>query len=876
MINGSAGTTTITDVNNSPYTGGIAITGFTGDGTWEYAPYLASSFKPVPAVSTSNALLFLPSVAKLQYTPNPGTLAPATFTYVAWDTTTGTNGTSVDLSQAGATGGTTAYSTASDTATITFNHAPVLTAGVPQTVMGRSTTGSSPVTSPLTAFINTGSANATAISDSDPGAVVGGIAVVGVTGSGTWAYSTDGTNFTTIDPSTGNSTAVVLANNVTLRYTPGTDLSITPKITYRAWDTTDGKQTGNIVDLSAAASVGGTTAYSTAEDSAEVLVNHAPVLVPATPGPAPMGTTDQNTAITIPLSTFINNTAGTGTVITDSDPGAVVGGIAITQVVGNGTWAYSLDGTNFVNIDKTKISNTSALLLPEGAALRYTPDSKNGETAKITYEAWDTTAGSSGQLFDASATGGATAFSVASDTAALVVTDVNVAPVITPASPSLGATQQNAAKVVALTSFINNGSGTTVISDVKTNAVVGGIAVVGITGAGTWEYSLDGGTTFTAITSVSASSALLLPRDAQLRYTPVTTPVNNETATITFRAWDTTTGSPGGTADTTANGGATAYSTATDTASLLVNDAPVLTPATSSPSLGIAPNTKPTVITLTQFINSTGGTTITDPDLNAVVGGIALIGTTVTTGGTWEYSLDGGTTFTAVGTVSTASALLLPKGASLRYTPNGATGSATITYYAWDTTTGTAGKTVDLSGSGATGGSTAYSTATDTATLTVRPAPTGITLTPNSANPVPDISPIGSTVGVLSSITTDTTDTFTYSLVSADSTGKTYPDNAWFAISGNQLNTAKTFGDAGNKGSYSILVQTTDQAGLSAEQVLTITLIDKTPPLVTINQQAGQADPTYYPTVYFVVTFSEPVTDFTAADVTLSGTAPGA
>ncbi len=37
LINGGAGTSTIFDINKSPYAGGIAITGFTGDGTWEYS-----------------------------------------------------------------------------------------------------------------------------------------------------------------------------------------------------------------------------------------------------------------------------------------------------------------------------------------------------------------------------------------------------------------------------------------------------------------------------------------------------------------------------------------------------------------------------------------------------------------------------------------------------------------------------------------------------------------------------------------------------------------------------------------------------------------------------------------------------------------------
>ena len=115
--------------------------------------------------------------------------------------------------------------------------------------------------------------------------------------------------------------------------------------------------------------------------------------------------------------------------------------------------------------------------------------------------------------------------------------------------------------------FINNGTGTTTITDADTGAVVGGIALTGITGSGTWAYSLDG-TTFTSSARSPTTSALLLPNTAALRYTPDGT--DSETATITYWAWDTTTGTAGGTADTTTNGGTTAFSTATDTASLTV------------------------------------------------------------------------------------------------------------------------------------------------------------------------------------------------------------------------------------------------------------------------------------------------------------------
>ena len=48
---------------------------------------------------------------------------------------------------------------------------------------------------------------------------------------------------------------------------------------------------------------------------------------------------------------------------------------------------------------------------------------------------------------------------------------------------------------------------------------------------------------------------------------------------------------------------------------------------------------------------------------------------------------------------------------------------------------------------------------------------------------------------------------------------------------------------------------------------------DTTPPTVTINQAAGQADPASASPINFTVVFSEPVTDFSSGDVTLSGTA---
>ena len=49
--------------------------------------------------------------------------------------------------------------------------------------------------------------------------------------------------------------------------------------------------------------------------------------------------------------------------------------------------------------------------------------------------------------------------------------------------------------------------------------------------------------------------------------------------------------------------------------------------------------------------------------------------------------------------------------------------------------------------------------------------------------------------------------------------------------------------------------------------------VDNTPPTVTIDQGAGQVDPTSVAPVVFDVVFSEPVTGFATGDVSLSGSA---
>ncbi|MFN7333196.1 MAG: VCBS domain-containing protein, partial [bacterium] len=107
---------------------------------------------------------------------------------------------------------------------------------------------------------------------------------------------------------------------------------------------------------------------------------------------------------------------------------------------------------------------------------------------------------------------------------------------------------------------------------------VEGIAITSLNSSnGTWEYSIDGGTNWSSVGSVSSTSALLLRSTDLVRFVP-----NGQvgtTADFTFRGWDQTSGTPGNKADTSTNGGSTSFSLAVETASITVtnvNDPPVL------------------------------------------------------------------------------------------------------------------------------------------------------------------------------------------------------------------------------------------------------------------------------------------------------------
>jgi hypothetical protein len=602
-------------------------------------------------------------------------------------------------------------STDSDTVPITVtpvNDAPVLVGGtsiLPNVSEDNSTPGGTSGSDLL----------GVRLSDVDAGAVQG-IAIIGTTGSvGTWQYF-NGSIWVAIGARSASNALLLDASDL-VRFRPDGTNGGTATLTYLGWDQTSGTRYG-----SADASVtGGSTAFSVQSAGASVTIlsaNDAPVLTPIAPTLTGI-TEDETNPAGQTVASFL------GSSVTDVDTGAVQG-IAITAVTGAiGQWQYSLDGGgSWTAVGAGDASNS--LLLRATDRLRFVPDGSNGATATVTYRAWDQSSGSAGAKASTTSSGGQAAFSTALDTAALTVSAVNDAPVLSGTTTAIASVSEgNADPGGTLVSTLLGSR----LTDVD-NGAQQGIAITGTTGSvGRWQFYTGGA--WADVGSVSGASALLLRSSDYVRFLPDDT--NGGTASLTYHGWDRTSGSAGTKADATATGGTSAFSTATNTASVTIvaaNDAPVLTPAGPNQTGITEDQTNPAGQTVASFV----GGSITDIDSGAVQG-IAIHAASATHG-QWEYSLDGGTNWGAVGTVDASGALLLRTGDLVRFVPNGQNGTtASIGYRAWDQSAGAAG---DKANTNTNGGSSAFSAATDTATLAVaslNDAPTLVTASP-TLNPL--------------------------------------------------------------------------------------------------------------------------------------------
>ncbi|WP_430317600.1 DUF4347 domain-containing protein [Pseudomonas nitroreducens] len=315
---------------------------------------------------------------------------------------------------------------------------------------------------------------------------------------------------------------------------------------------------------------GGTSNLATAQVTVTA-VNDAPTL---SGGPyAWAGTSEDATSSAVSVSSLLSG-------VSYADGDGPNSGIAIIASTGSGDWQYSTDEVTWTQVGS--VSGTSALMLSATTQLRYVPNGQNGETAALSFRAWDGSVGIAStngvrSTSDTSTNGGTTAFSSGTAQAMLIVSSENDAPVLTPTAPTLtGLTDSDINNVgQAVSSFLGS------VSDVDSGALKG-IAITGLNaGNGTWQYSVNGGASWQNVGVVSLSSALLLRSSDRVRFVP--DGINGTSASITYRAWDQTditAGLQGTKANATGAGGGSPYSIGSDTASITVtaiNDAPLVT-----------------------------------------------------------------------------------------------------------------------------------------------------------------------------------------------------------------------------------------------------------------------------------------------------------
>ena len=340
------------------------------------------------------------------------------------------------------------------------------------------------------------------------------------------------------------------------------------------------------------------------------------------------------------------------------------------------------------------------------------------------------------------------------------------------------------------------------ITDVDSSAIEG-IAIMATTnGNGSWEYSTNGGSNWAAVGSVTNSSALLLRSTDLVRFVP--NGQNATTGDITFRAWDqtgATAGQQGTKVDVSTNGGTTAFSSATEIASITVtavNDNPIAVTdtATAVESGGVSNGTAGT--------NPTGNVLANDTDVDSgdtqTVSGVAAgtvgsasgsVASNVTgTYGLINIAANGSYTYTVDNSNATVQAL--------RTASNTITDVFTYTMQDAGGLTSTTQITVTIQG--------ANDTPHDLAT-------TGLTVAENSAN--------STSVGTITRSDLDASDTPSYSLV--DSAGGRFAINSSTGVV-TVANSSLLNYEAAT--SHSITVRVTDLSGATYDEVFAVNLTD--------------------------------------------------
>ncbi|MBD1906589.1 DUF4347 domain-containing protein [Funiculus sociatus GB2-A5] len=262
----------------------------------------------------------------------------------------------------------------------------------------------------------------------------------------------------------------------------------------------------------------------------------------------------------------------TGVSVFDVDAGNTA--ITVTLEVNNGALTVNStgltvngNGTGTVTLTGSQSQINANLAAANGLLYKGNQDFNGSDTLKIT------------------ANDGAATSNI--KTIPITVTSANDAPVLNnTGSPALTAIDEDVALAsnngTLVSDVIASGAGGNPITDADAGAVEG-IAVIEVDNTnGTWQYSTDGGSSWNNfVVSGAAATVLKDTTSDRIRFVP-NPDFNGITPGITFRAWDASDGLASGTTNVNpgAGGGASSFSIATETTSIIinsVNDAPSFT-----------------------------------------------------------------------------------------------------------------------------------------------------------------------------------------------------------------------------------------------------------------------------------------------------------
>ena len=277
----------------------------------------------------------------------------------------------------------------------------------------------------------------------------------------------------------------------------------------------------------------------------------------------------------------------------DSPPPGI--GIAVVSLESeNGEWEYSIDGTttwSTIHSDTNIVSSALLLRAEPGRDnyVRFVPQSNFNGNASITFVAWDASRGEpEGMTRSATSRSNTDPFSNDTRTMVLRIVPVNDAPIIdTSIQPRMANIREDDVREresfgddvsVFLSPLIEDYD----IADLSQHEF--GIAVTGVdTSNGYWQFTTEGGTNWTNITSPSPSSAVVLDSlpigSNRVRFVP--NPDFNGVASLQYKLWDRNVTWPSDTVDidTRTDQITGTFSVDTATAHITidpVNDSPVL------------------------------------------------------------------------------------------------------------------------------------------------------------------------------------------------------------------------------------------------------------------------------------------------------------